>query len=112
MSLTTNIVLPYEFFEIFNKYFNLSIRNPDFYPYLERKQILDGLRKLCKKQVLPVNVKFSGEIEQDQYNQLIENYVPNGVVWRFNTLYFPTVNLSSCLINSLVWTNLLIFSIV
>jgi hypothetical protein len=72
----------------FESFFDFSIKNLDFHPYLKRKQIIDEIKKLCKQQVLPVDVQNSETIPEDQYNQLIKNCVPNGVVWRFNNLYF------------------------
>ena len=76
-------------FESFLSFFDFSIKNLDFHPYLKRKQIIDEIKKLCKQQVLPVDVQNSETIPEDQYNQLIKNCVLNQVVWRFNTLYFP-----------------------
>ena len=69
-------------------FFDFSTKNQEFHPHLERKQIIDEIKNLCEKQVLPVDVQHSETIPLDEYNQLIENCVPNGVVWRFNNLYF------------------------
>jgi hypothetical protein len=82
-------VLREEFLIPLKSFFDFSTKNQEFHPHLERKQIIDEIKNLCKKQVLPVDVQHSETIPLDEeYNQLIENCVPNGVVWRFNNLYF------------------------
>jgi hypothetical protein len=64
------------------------IENPDFHPYLKRKEKIEKLKILCKNPVIPIDIQNSDQIQVDQYNQLIGNCVPHEVVWQFNTLYF------------------------
>jgi hypothetical protein len=64
------------------------IENQYSHPHSQRKEKLERLKSLCKKPVIPIDIKNSEQTQVGQYNQLIENCVPHEVVWQFNTLYF------------------------